>query len=425
MNLWQHELRLFLRQRVAMPALLLMAVLASAAVLAGLSEIARQHNAIARIQPQQAEDVAAIAKWVSKEGDAGSAAYYTFHATWDMPSTLAFAAIGQRDVAPYILRVRALGLEGQLYESENYNAELALPGRFDWTFVLTYLAPLFLIVLLHELKSGEREAGRMTLLSAMAAQEKALWRRRIMLRFGLLFAAVSLPFIIGALVSGTGAVQIGAVLLLTAAYLLFWTLITMLAWRWQLSSVANAAALAASWLILTLILPALAHLSINSAIPVGQGVELTLAQREAVHDGWDKPKNETMQAFFKAHPEWKDTKPVEGGFHWKWYYAFQHVGDMSVAERVADYRKGLKARDAWTRRTGIALPSVGVQTLIHRLAQTDLTAQLAYQDRIRSFHARLRNFYYPYVFKETPFRAADFGMAPSWNDDVVVTRRRG
>jgi ABC-2 type transport system permease protein len=425
MGLWRHELRLFLRQRVALPALLLMALLAGAAVATGLSEIARQKDAIARIQPQQAEDVAAIAKWVSKEGDAGNAAYYTFHATWDAPSKLAFAAIGQRDVAPSILRVRALGLEGQLYESENYNAELALPGRFDWAFVLTYLVPLFLIGLLHDIKSGEREAGRITLLSAMAASEKALWRRRIALRLGFLFVAISLPFVIGAIISGTATADVGAILLITAAYLLFWMLVAMLIWRWQLSSVANAAALAASWLVLTLILPTLAHLGINSAIPVGQGVELTLAQREAVHDGWDKPKNETMQAFFKAHPEWKDTKPVEGGFHWKWYYAFQHVGDMSVAERVADYRKGLKARDAWTRRTGIALPSVGVQTLIHRLAQTDLTAQLAYQDRIRSFHARLRNFYYPYVFKETPFRAADFGMAPSWNDDVVVTRRRG
>jgi ABC-2 type transport system permease protein len=416
MGLWQHELRLFLRQRVALPALLLLTLLAAASVWTGLAEISRQNDVIARIQPQQAEDVAAIAKWVSKEGDAGNAAYYTFHATWDAPSKLAFAAIGQRDVAPYILRVRALGLEGQLYESENYNAELALPGRFDWAFVLTYLAPLFLIVLLHDLKSGEREAGRMGLLAAMARQESALWRRRIVLRLGLLFLALSLPFLAGAIISGTSAAQVCVVLLMTAAYLIFWMLIAMFIWRWQYSSVANAAALAASWLVLTLILPALAHLAINSAIPVGQGVELTLAQREAVHDGWDKPKDETMQAFFKVHPEWKDTAPVEGGFHWKWYYAFQHVGDLSVANQASAYRSGLEARDLLTARVGIALPAVGVQTLIHRIAQTDLTAQLSYQDRIRAFHAQLREFYYPYVFNEMPFRETDFANTPRWKE---------
>jgi ABC-2 type transport system permease protein len=416
MSLWRHELRLFLRQRVALPALILMALLASAAVAAGLAEINRQNEAIARIQPQQAEDVAAIVKWASKEGDAGNAAYYTFHATWDAPSRLAFAAIGQRDVAPYILRVRALGLEGQLYESENYNAELALPGRFDWAFVLTYLAPLFLIVLLHDLKSGEREAGRMGLLAAMARQEGGLWRRRIVLRLGLLFAALGIPFLIGAVISGTSPAQMGAVLLMTAAYLLFWMLVAMLIWRWQLSSVANAAALAASWLVLTLILPALAHLAINNAIPVGQGVQLTLAQREAVHDGWDKPKDESMQAFFKEYPEWKDTAPIEGGFHWKWYYAFQHVGDLAVTDKALAYRKGLQSRDRWAQGAGFMLPAVGIQTLIHRIAQTDLTAQLSYQDRIRAFHAQLRGFYYPYVFNEMPFREPDFANAPRWKE---------
>ena len=55
------------------------------------------------------------------------------------------------------LRVRALGLEAQPYESENYNPELALPGRFDWLFTLTYLTPLLVIVPLHDLKSGERK----------------------------------------------------------------------------------------------------------------------------------------------------------------------------------------------------------------------------------------------------------------------------
>jgi ABC-2 type transport system permease protein len=191
-GLWHQEAHLFLKQRLALPALLLMAILSITSVWAGMAEIARQKETIARIQPQQANDVAAIAKWVSKEGDAGNAAYYTFHATWDNPSALAFAAIGQRDVAPYILRVRALGLEAQLYESENYNAELALPGRFDWAFVLTYLAPLFVIVLLHDLKSSEREAGRFTLLAAMARSETGLWRRRIVLRTGLLWLEQSL-----------------------------------------------------------------------------------------------------------------------------------------------------------------------------------------------------------------------------------------
>jgi ABC-2 type transport system permease protein len=414
-SLWTLEARLFLRQRLALPALLLMAILSIFSVWAGMTEMSRQRDIIARIQPQQAADVASIAKWVSKEGDAGNAAYYTFHATWDAPSALAFAAIGQRDVAPYILRVRALGLEAQLYESENYNAELALPGRFDWAFVLTYIAPLLVIILLHDLKSGEREAGRFNLLAAMARSERGLWRRRIVLRLGALWLMLVLPFAGGAMISGAHIGGIAIFFLVSAAYLVFWTLLCLWIGSRGWSSVTNAATLAASWLVLTLILPAMAHLAINMVVPVRQGVELTLAQREKIHGGWDRPKAETMQAFFKVHPEWKDTKPVEGGFHWKWYYAFQHLGDLAAGDQAKAYRAGLERRDSLTVRTGALLPAVGVQTLLHRVAKTDMRAGLAYQDRIRIYHERLRRFYYPYLFNETPFREADFAKTPKWD----------
>jgi ABC-2 type transport system permease protein len=413
-GLWRHELRLFLRQRLAIPLLLLTALLSIASVWAGMAEVARQNDTIARIQPQQVSDVAAIAKWVSKEGDPGSAAYYTFHTTWDAPSPLAFAAIGQRDVAPYILRIRSLGLEAQLYESENYNAELALPGRFDWAFVLTYLAPLFVIVLLHDLKSGEREMGRIGLLAAMSRNERALWRRRIALRLGFLLAALLIPFVIAAVLSGAGAYAIMSFALVTIGYLLFWAALCLWIGSRGWSSVTNAATLAASWLVLTLILPALANLAINAAIPVRQGVELTLEQREKIHGGWDKPRAETMLAFYKFHPEWQDAEIPETRFSYKWYHAFQHLGDRAAAPQASAYRAGLESRDDWSARAGVALPAVGVQTILHRLAQTDLKASLAYQVRIRTYHEKLRRFYYPYIFNESPFREGDFAKAPKW-----------
>lgn len=416
MTLWLYELRLFLRERAAIPALILLMLLSTASVWAGMNEIAHQRDVIARIAPQQAEDVAAIAKWVDKDKDAGSATYYTFHPTWDAPSPLAFAAIGQRDVAPYILRVRALGLEAQLYEGENYNPELALPGRFDFAFVLTYLLPLFAIVLFHDLRSGEREAGRLSMLRAVARHERMLWVRRNGLRAGLAFGAIGLPFVVGSILSAVPAVMVFAVLAVIAVYLLFWIIIATLISHASWSSVTNAGALAASWLVLTLVLPALAHIAISNAVPVSQGLELTLAHREKVHGAWEVPREETMQAFFRTHPEWASTKPLPEGFHYKWYLAFHQVGDESVAPAAKAYRDGLMARDALTAKAGWVLPAIGVQTLLHRMARTDLRAGLAYQDHIRAYHAELREFYYRYLFNDTPFGKADFDKAPRFRD---------
>ena len=415
MTLWMHEARLLLRQRLAMIALGLLAVLTVAALVAGMAEVARQRAAIAAIPAAQAEDIGAIAAWVDKEKDAGSAAYYSFHPTWDAPSPLAFAALGMRDVSPYILRVRALGLEAQIYDGDTFNPELALPGRFDFAFVLVFLAPLFVIALCHDLTSGEREAGRWRTLTALPHGGAALSRRRTLLRLALLWAAIGVPFAVAAAISGVMVSAILVILLVVAAYLLFWIGLSALIGRLRWSSVANAASLAALWLVLVLVLPTLGYVAVNRAIPVNQGAEIALAQREAVNHAWDIPREDTMRAFYANQPQWADSAPLGTAFHYKWYFAFHQVGDESVAGKVRTYRQGVEARDHAARRLGWVLPSVGVQALLTRMARTDLTAQLAYRDHIRDYHRLLREFYYGYMFRDRPFGKADFNRAPRFD----------
>ncbi len=416
MSLLRYELRLLLRQRLTVGALVLLALLTAAALAMGTGEIARQRAAIAAIPAAQAEDIGAIADYVDRTKDAGSAAYYSFHPTWDAPAPLAFAALGMRDVSPYILRIRALGLEAQIYEGDTFNPELALPGRFDFAFVLVFLAPLFVTALFHDLRSAEREAGRQRMLEVLPNGGRALWRRRTLLRFLLTWSALGIPFGIAAAFAGVAGVQVVIVLALTAAYLLFWIALAALVGRLRWSSVSNAAALAGFWLVLVLIVPTLCNVGINAAIPVNQGAEIAMAQREAVNGAWDVPREATMRRFYASHPEWADSAPLGPEFHYKWYLAFHENGDESVAPAVRAYRDGLEARDATGRALGWILPSVGVQALLTRIAQTDLTAQLAYQDRIRAFHHRLRSFYYPYLFRDRPFEKADFDRAPRFDD---------
>lgn len=407
-----HEGRLLVRSRGVVAALLLLLALSSLAVFSGLREVARQQETIARLVALHDEDLAAQQRKYERGGNAGSAAYYTFHATWDAPSAAAFLALGVRDTAPYVLRVRALALQAQLHEGEAFNPELALAGRFDFAFVLVYLAPLFLIALLHDLVSGERSSGRLAALRALPGGGARLWLRRAGLRATLVFAGLVLPVLAGAASTAIPPAALAGVLLATAAYVAFWSGLALLVATRRGGSVANATALMGCWAVLTLLLPTLANALLAQAVPVRQGVELMLAQREAVHGAWDQPREQTMQRFFRTHPEWRHTAPLPAGFHWKWYYAFQQLGDESVAPQVAAYRDGLLRRQRWTERIGWALPAVGVQNVLHRFAGTDLLAQLAYQQEIAGFHARLRAFHYPYLFDELPFGAQDFAALP-------------
>ena len=177
-SIWTAELRLLLRSGRNLLALILLFLLSGAAVWAGIAEIKHQRATIERVEAEQIRDLAAVEEAnAGPEGDAGYNAYYAFMLTQDPPPRLAFAAIGQRDLQPYVLRVRALGLQAQLYDSETYNPELALSGVFDWAFVLIYLLPLVVIALGHDLVTGERETGRLRLLLSLPGS--GLWRRRI------------------------------------------------------------------------------------------------------------------------------------------------------------------------------------------------------------------------------------------------------
>lgn len=414
MKLWNYEWTLLLRSKVAVVGLALLAALTVASLISGVQRIDSQRQAIARIAGLQAEDMAALVAKNGASQDAGTAAYYSFHPTWNPPSPLAFAAVGMRDVAPFVLRVRALGLEAQIHDGDAFNPELALAGRFDFAFLLTFLAPLFVIVLFHDLRSAERESGRERTLASLPGSLTRLYGRRAVVRGLALSVCMGVPFAVVAIQQGVPAPQIVGVLALMVTYLAFWVAVALLvAWRSWASS-TNAATLAAVWVTVALVLPALSNVAIERAIPVEQGAEIARAQREAVNGAWDIPREDTMQRFYAKYPEWSESAPLGTAFHYKWYLAFHQNGDDAVAPMSAAYREGIEKRTKAANSLGWVLPPVGLQAVLTRMAGTDMQAHLAYQDRIRAYHGELRRFYYGFLFGDKPFLEEDYGRAPEF-----------
>lgn len=411
MSWLSHEWLLLRRSSLSIVAIVLLLVLTSMAVWSGLQEVERQHQKIQHLAVLHEQDVAEIAAQYADKGDVGYPAYYTFHYTWDEPSDTAFLALGLRDAAPYVLRVRALGLQAQLYEGEVFNPELALSGRFDFAFVVIYLVPLFVIVLLHDLISLERQSGRFGLLLSLPNGTR-IWQRRVALRYGLLLSCLLVPMLVGAAVAGVTFTTTAMVAFIVASYLAFWVGLSLIVVTCGWRSATNATALMGVWVMLTLVLPTLANVALVRSIPVNQGVDLMLAQRQLVHGAWEIPREQTMQRFIANYPAWKDTAPLGKGFQWKWYFAFHQLGDDDVTEQAQQYRDGLLKRQAWTNRIGWILPSVGSQAALHQFARTDLPAQLRYQDQVADYHQQVRMYYYPYLFNDLEFNSAAFDARP-------------
>lgn len=398
-GLWR-ELRLLLGQSGTVALLGFVLLTATTSLFLGARETTRQQAEIARLLAADRVERAAA---LERAGDWGDAAYHAFVLTYSPPSALAFVALGQRDVAPWLLRVRALALEGQIYESDRGNPELALLGRLDYAFVIAFLLPLFVAALLHDLVARERDRGRLELLQATAATSRRLWVPRIAAALLALLLCLLTPFIAAALLREVSLGDMTAVTLIVLAQTTVWAALSLCcAFRpWDAARIASV--IAVVWLLLNLLLPLFAKLAIERTVIAVSGAEIALHQREAVNDAWDLPKEVTLQRFFRHHPEWAATAPVLSPFHWKWYYAFQHLGDAAVADLSAAYRAAIRRRDDLSAGVALISPAVAVQRALTRLAGTDVDASLQYDAHIRAFHTRLRQFWYPLLFDDVPF----------------------
>lgn len=405
------EVRFLLRDRGALLWIALAFVLAVAATGFGIAEVREQRATIGVLLEEDAKDrdnaIAQHEAW-------GDAAYVAFHLTYAPPSTLAFAALGQRDTAPWLHRVRMLALEGQIHEADTKNADFGLIGRFDFAFLAAAVAPLLLILLLHDLRAGERIAGRHDLLVATSGKASRLWLPRAGVRFAALALALLLPFWAGATIEGAAAGQILAASAMVLGALIVWWLIIELVGRRPASPAVLLTTLVGIWLALALLLPAVAKAGIEASHPVPDGAEILLIQREAVNDAWDKPKAATMEPFLARHPELRAYGAVTKPFEWKWYYAFQQTGDMQAEPIVRAYREGRLARDEAAGIAALLSPTSLVERGFERLAGTDARAMIAYEDSVRAYHAQLRAFHYPLLFRDPPYDPLAFENLPRY-----------
>ena len=407
------ELAFLLRDRGVLLSLVVAATAAGVAVLLGVVEVAQQRATIAELL---AADRAEREVVQAGQTDWGGAAYYTFHLTVDEPTGFAFAALGQRDVSPWKHRIRLLALEGQIYESDAGNPDFALIGRFDYAFVVSLLAPLLLILLLHDVRSSERAAGRYEWLGATSGKDHSPWRLRSGLKVALLTGCLLLPLWIGGLASSSGAGVLASASLLTALHLSFWWGVCSLIDRHGWTSSVNLVAACGVWLLLAVIAPATIQAVVDASIHLPDGGDIVLTQREAVNDAWDLPKEATMEPFVARHPEWEDHVEVTRPFEWKWYYAFQQVGDQKAEEISLAFRDGRQRRESLAGKLSWLSPPALLERALQRAAQTDGRSALEYEDRVRRYHAELRAWYYPKLFPDLPFDQDLLAGIPEYSD---------
>ncbi|WP_024931138.1 DUF3526 domain-containing protein [Methylophilus sp. OH31] len=412
----KQELILLLKQRSILILLLLNLLLTGFSLFNGWQNISHIQAQIGHAKQQEILRKQDYLKQHNQHDslDVGEVGYYVFHNVYHTPGEWSFIALGNWLVTPYLQRIRLLGLQGQLYDGESHHPEYVMLGGFDYAFWLVFFAPLVCIVLLHDLKASEHQAQRLLFLQSLSAQPTRFWWQRVVSRWLLIALTFSLPVIGFTTIHGFSLTPLLQVLMITLLYTLLWTgLCAAFSLRTRaLDANLNALALTSLWLLSCIVLPNLAQLWLHHRYPVQDGSQIALQHRQAVHSAWDLPKTDTLTPFYALYPQWQDTAPVTGRFHWKWYYAFQHMADVKLAPQVAAREQTLMQRDQLTGMLGYFLPAVWVQRSLENIAHSNVSDLLAHRQRITAFHTQLRHEAYPYLFAEKQFTTESFGNMP-------------
>lgn len=414
------ECKLLLKQRAVWLMLLFSLLLTLLSLHNGWQNIAHiryeiqlaQHDEQVRKQAQINAD--------TQHRDAGEVGYYVFHNVYQYPADWSFIALGNRMVTPYVQRIRLLGLQGQLYDGESHHPEYVMIGSFDYAFWLVFFAPLLCIALMHDLKASEHQAHRLVFLSSLLNHASAFWLKRVLARWLIVTISLCLPLIVFSIMYTLPVAPLLAVLGITLGYTLFWTLICVLVSlrTTALNASFNAMVLVSVWILVCMVLPNLAQAWVHHQHPVQEGSDIALQHRQLVHSAWDLPKETTLRPFYKLYPQWQDSPTVTGRFHWKWYFAFQHMADVKLQKLVEQREQELLDRHTASEKIAIILPSVWVQQKLENIAKSNVTHLLSYRHKVTEFHTKMRHYIYPYLFEEKPFTNNDFANMPTFESNL-------
>ncbi len=403
------ELRFALNDSVVVMALAIAAILACYTIWTGSEESTNERALIERVTALVTEDREFA---LAEQSDAGGAAYYAYHFTYQAPKALSFISRGVRDDLPWKHRIRMLALEGQIYETDTGNPELSRIGKLDFDFVAAFLLPLLSILLLYDLKAAEIRNNRWEFLSATSGNGLRLLSNRAAVRSVLLYLSIIFPFAIAAVFSDASSASIKVALTAVALNVFIWFVLALLITYKTESGPTAAALLLGIWFTTAVAIPVVGKLVIEYTIPLPKGGEILLAQREKVNAAWDLPKLDTMTPFLKQHPEWTNEATVDQPFEWKWFFAFQQVGDQTVAPLSQALHQGTSKRDEAMHLVSLTSPSLYTSRTLSQIAETDIASFQRYNRCVRRFHARLREFHYPMLFGRIAYSQEQMKLLP-------------
>lgn len=434
------EARLLWADRTALWATLVFIAAAAYALGAGLSLRAERAEAARAILAADAE------RWAERQAEADSieqalraegqpldtyewgprspyavGVYYGRNVTSE-PTPLSALAVGQADLYPASHRVTA-GNRVAVGTSDALTSPLRLAaGAFDLAFVLLYLLPLLALALGYDLTASERERGTLRLVLAQPVPRRTLVAGKLLARGGLLALLVVAATTAGFVLAGGGLVRWALWTAAALLYGLFWLGLAAAVDARGRSAAANAVVLAVCWLGLGVVFPAVVTLLAGQVHPAPTRAAFVAATRTAEAEARQRG-TEPVAQFLADHPEMADVMDADAS---ESFAVMAIARNAAVAEAVGpivvQFAERRAQQTAFVRTVGALSPTILAHAAFLDLAGTGDAQQRRALVAVEAYQERWRAHFEPFVFADTPFRAADYAEAPRFTPPAETTR---
>lgn len=187
------------------------------------------------------------------------------------PSPAMVYSIGQAEQYGFYKRITfwASPYDADMME-EIANPERLQMGTLDFAFVLLFLLPLLLLILLYNIKSAEAEQGLLPLIEVQTESKNAWLLARMLFYFLLAFLVVIGLLVYGAMLTDvlkTAGIAFGQMLLYAFLYLAFWSIIYFFILKSGKSILGNTLQMVGVWLLFAFVIPAIVHQSVSIMKP--------------------------------------------------------------------------------------------------------------------------------------------------------------
>lgn len=234
-------------------------------------------------------------------------------ATYDfkVPSSAMVYSVGQAEQYGFYKKVDfwASPYDTDMAE-EIANPERIQKGTLDYGFVLLYLLPLLLLILVYNINGAESEQGILPLIKVQVNSINSWTYQRTSFYVILAFLANFILIIVGALMTdvfSTSLISFGKVTLLMTGYLLFWALIYYFIIRRSKSILDSTLKMIGFWLLFTFLFPSAVHQWISIQKPANLMTDLIDAKRDGKSSIFEQDAMTTKDQLTDLYPEIANT----------------------------------------------------------------------------------------------------------------------